>query len=71
MPHLSSDQLIQRLRESESKSACPFCSETRWYSPGHGHASLVMSDRHHLAVVALICANCGFVRLHSLDTRSE
>jgi hypothetical protein len=71
MPPLTSDQLRQRLRESESNSACPFCSETRWDSPGHGYASLVMSDRHHLAVVAFICANCGFVRLHSLETRSE
>ena len=45
---------------------CPICHQTRWANPGDGRAILEITKNNQidrLPLIALICKNCGFVRL--------
>jgi hypothetical protein len=79
-PRLDHDAARRALDVSGASLACPSCDGTAWRNLGYA-GSLVMLDavtldeqplqaggvRAGLFVVAFVCGNCGFVRLHSRD----
>lgn len=74
------DELVKRLDEKKAKIECPICGHAQWviksgdygwpnvlaWSNGRAEAYFSGFD-----VVALSCANCGFLRLHDVEMLGE
>jgi hypothetical protein len=71
---------LEVLAERGARDDCPICNGSEWDAPGHlgnliGNVPLstpfqeaVRDDEGGLAAITayvMVCANCGFVRLHS------
>ena len=66
---MDANEIALRLKNlKDAKTECPQCERTKWAEPGdEGRAILTVTNgevTEHRALIVLICANCGFVRLH-------
>jgi hypothetical protein len=72
------ESLAAALFDAGVQRECPFCHQERWVSLSASQdllASLrvalydgtLVDPQGGIPAFALVCANCGFIRLHSLD----
>lgn len=66
------DHLWAALEKKGTRADCPSCGGTSW---GRGEGSVLLQDWEEagqaiggLVALALICDNCGFIRLHDAST---
>lgn len=66
---MDANEIALRLKNlKDAKTQCPQCERAKWAQPGeNGRAVLAVTNgeiTEHMALIILICDNCGFVRLH-------
>ena len=76
---LEKHAFLDHLESRGAKPACPFCACESWNmlieNPDNLNDQRIMefalsrvAGRIAVPVVAMICANCGFIRLHSVES---